>query len=42
MAEIASLALIDASRGKPHERAREVVPGSLEIRESTAPPPASD
>ena len=42
MAEIASMALIDASRGKPHETGREVVPGSLEIRESTAPPPAND
>ena len=41
MAEIASQALIDASRGKPHEPDREVVPGSLEIRESTAPPPAN-
>lgn len=41
MAEIASLALIDASRGKPHESGREIVPGSIEIRESTAPPPTS-
>lgn len=38
MAEIASLALIDGSRGKPQEPRCEVVPGSLEIRESTAPP----
>ena len=42
MAEIASQALIDGSRGNPHEPGREVVPGSLEIRESTAPPPAND
>ena len=42
MAEIASMALIDAARGKPRESGREVVPGSLEIRESTAPPPAND
>ena len=38
MAEVASIALIDASRGKPHEPGREVIPGNLEIRESTAPP----
>jgi DNA-binding LacI/PurR family transcriptional regulator len=40
MAEIASMALIDGSRGKPHEPRQKVVPGSLEIRESTAPPPS--
>ena len=38
MAEVASLALIESSRGKPLEPGRDVVPGSLEIRESTAPP----
>ena len=42
MAEIASQALIDASRGKSDKPAHNVVPGSLEIRESTAPPPSSD
>lgn len=42
MAEIAALALIDGSRGAPHEPGRDVVTGSLEIRESTAPPPAND
>ena len=41
MAEIASIALIEGSRGRPHEPRRDVVPGSLEIRESTAPPPAN-
>jgi len=41
MAEVASQALIEGSRGRPHEPGREVVPGHLEIRESTAPPPAS-
>lgn len=41
MAEIASQALIDGARGNPHEPGRSVVPGSLEIRESTAPPPSN-
>lgn len=40
MAETASLALIDGARGRPREPRLEVVPGTLEIRESTAPPPA--
>jgi LacI family transcriptional regulator len=39
MAEAASQALIDGSRGKPRESRLEVVPGTIEIRESTAPPP---
>jgi len=41
MAEAASLALIDAARGRPREAGLEVVPGTIEIRESTAPPPAN-
>jgi LacI family transcriptional regulator len=39
MTEIASLALIDRARGKPLEPRVEVVPGTIEVRESTAPPP---
>ena len=39
MAEAASLALIDGARGRPREPELEVVPGTIEIRESTAPPP---
>jgi LacI family transcriptional regulator len=39
LAEIASLALIDGARGRPHEPRLEVIPGFLKIRESTAPPP---
>ena len=42
MAEAASQALIDGARGKPREAQLEIVPGALEIRESTAPPPADD
>ena len=38
MAEAASLALIDGARGNPREARLEIVPGTLEIRESTAPP----
>ena len=38
MAETASLALIDRARGKPREPRLEVVPGTIEIRQSTAPP----
>ena len=38
MAETASLALIDGARGKPREARLEIVPGTIEIRESTAPP----
>ena len=40
MAEAASQALIEGARGKPREAQLEVVPATLEIRESTAPPPA--
>jgi LacI family transcriptional regulator len=40
IAETASLALIDGARGKPRESRLEVVPGTIQIRESTAPPPA--
>lgn len=38
MTEIASVALIDGSRGKPHEPTTEIIPGSIQVRESTAPP----
>ena len=38
MAEAAARALIDGSRGAPHEAELKVVPGELKIRESTAPP----
>lgn len=39
MAEAASLALIDGSRGNPHAPKLETIPGSIQVRESTAPPP---
>lgn len=42
MAETASQALIDGARGRPHDARLEVIPGTIEIRESTAPPPSSD
>ncbi|MBT8105514.1 MAG: LacI family DNA-binding transcriptional regulator [Woeseiaceae bacterium] len=42
MAEAASLALIDDSRGKPREPQLEVIAGKIEIRESTAPPAEAD
>ena len=38
MAETASLALISGARGKPHAPGLEVVPGTIQVRESTAPP----
>ncbi len=41
MAESASRALIDGARGKPRAAMLDVVPATLEIRESTAPPPPS-
>ncbi len=41
MAEIASLALIDGARGKPRKPELEIVPGTIEVRESTAPPSGS-
>ncbi|MDH5618503.1 MAG: LacI family DNA-binding transcriptional regulator [Gammaproteobacteria bacterium] len=39
MAETASLALIDGSRGRPSAPMLETIPGSIQVRESTAPPP---
>ncbi len=41
MAETAAQALIDGARGKPWDPRLEVIPASLEIRASTAPPPAT-
>jgi len=41
MAEAASLALIDGARGRARKAKLVVVPAQLQIRESTAPPPAS-
>ena len=40
LAEVASQALIEGARGRPHEPGLEVIPGYLKIRESTAPPPS--
>ena len=37
MAEAASRALIDGARGKPHAPALEIIPGTIKVRESTAP-----
>jgi LacI family transcriptional regulator len=42
MAHAASQALIDGSRGRPHEPGIEVVPGTIKKRESTAAVPSSD
>lgn len=39
MAEAASRALIDGSRGRPHEPGLEIVPGAIKRRESTGPAP---
>jgi LacI family transcriptional regulator len=39
MAEAASVALIDSSRGRPHEAGLEIVPGKIMKRESTGPAP---
>lgn len=39
MAETASLALIDGARGKPREPALEIIPGKIQVRESTGPAP---
>ena len=41
MAEAASRALIDGSRGAPHEPGLETIPGTIEVRESTGPAPGS-
>lgn len=41
MAETAALALIDGARGRPRDPKLEVLPGTLEIRESTSPPKAN-
>lgn len=41
MAETASRALIDHSRGEPYEPGLETVPASIEIRESTGPAPGN-
>lgn len=41
MAHAASKALIDGARGRPHEPGLEIVPGTIEKRESTAAAPAS-
>lgn len=41
MAEAASLALIDGARGRPREARLEIVPATIQIRESTAAPPVS-
>lgn len=39
MTETASLALISGARGKPHAPGLEIVPGTIQVRESTAPSP---
>lgn len=39
MAQAASQALIDGSRGQPHEPRLEIVPGTIQERESTGPVP---
>ncbi len=41
MAEAAAEALIEGSRGNPRDARLEVVPATLKIRESTAPPPSN-
>ena len=41
MTEAAARALIDGARGKPHEPGLETIPGTIEVRESTGPAPAS-
>lgn len=41
MANAASLALIEASRGRPHEPQLEIIPSSIQVRESTGPVPSS-
>ena len=40
MAEAASRALINGSRGAPHDPGLETIPGSIQVRESTGPAPA--
>ena len=42
MTEAASRALIDGSRGAPHDPGLETIPGTIEVRESTGPAPGSD
>lgn len=39
MAETASLALIDGARGDPRKPALEIIPGTIQVRESTGPAP---
>jgi LacI family transcriptional regulator len=39
MSELASLALVNCARGNPHQPGLDVVPGTIQIRESTAPAP---
>ena len=42
MTEAASRALIDASRGAPHDAGLETIPGTITVRASTGPAPAND
>lgn len=42
MTEAASRALIDGSRGAPHDPGLETIPGTIMVRESTGPAPAGD
>lgn len=39
MSELASLALVNSARGNPHKPGLDVVPGTIQIRESTAAAP---
>jgi len=39
MSELASLALVNSARGNPHQPGLDVVPGTIQIRGSTAPAP---
>ncbi|MDX1509195.1 MAG: LacI family DNA-binding transcriptional regulator [Woeseiaceae bacterium] len=41
MAQAASQALIDGSRGRPHDPGIEIVPGTIQKRESTGPAPGN-
>ena len=41
MAKAASNALIDGSRGHPHEPELEIIPATIQVRESTGPAPSS-
>ena len=42
MTAAASRALIDGSRGAPHDPGLETIPGIIKVRESTGPAPAAD